>query len=175
MAHIVFTRINGRLIIAVLAPMLLLAGCGGGKDPAAVVDAVRATEQAQLQSLAADDLVGVVRLYADDAVLVRPDGSRIVGGAAIADEYGALIADENFALSIEPVGGWGSAADDLAVLTSNVDFTTSDPETGEPATLPMFSQTVWRREAAGTWMIVSAFNAPRQAAQPAEPEAAEGE
>lgn len=149
-----------------LASAVLLAGCGGGTDPQAVIDAVRATEQGQLQSLAADDLVGVVRLYADDAVLVRPNGSRIEGGAAIAEEYGDLVEDPHFALAIEPVAGWASAADDLAVLTSNVDFTTTDAATGEAATMPMFSQTVWRREAGGTWMIVSAFNAPRGGAQP---------
>lgn len=149
-----------RATVAV-ASLAALAGCGGGTDPQTVIDAVRATEHSQLQSLAADDLVGIVRLYADDAVLVRPDGSHLEGGAAIAEEYGDLVEDPNFALEIEPVDGWASSSDDLAVLTSHVDFTTTDAETGEAVTMPMFSQTVWTRQAGGTWMIVSAFNSSR--------------
>lgn len=148
-------------ILAAVTGTAMLAACGGGTDSASVVDAVRATEHSQLQSIESDDLVGIARLYADDATLVKPDGSVLEGSVAIVEEYGDLVEDPNFALAIEPVAGWGSASDDLAVLASNVDFTTTDPETGEPTTLPMSSQTVWTRETGGTWKIVSAINAPR--------------
>lgn len=154
-------RFLGAVAMAGMASMVL-AGCGGGADPAAVVDAVRATEQSQLQSLAAKDLTGIVRLYADDATLVRPDGSVLVGATAIVDDYAQLIADPNFSITVEPTAGWGSASDDLAVLASNVDFTTSDPATGQPTTLPMSSKSVWTRETGGTWKIVAAINSPRQ-------------
>lgn len=154
-----------------LAGSLLLAGCGSAADPAEVVETIRITEQSQLDSIASKDLIGIARLYADDAVLVRPDGSMIEGGAAIADAYGALIEDPNFALTTEPVGGWASTAEDLAVVTSNVDFTTSNAE-GAPETLEMISQTVWARASGGTWKIVSAINAPRSGpADAAEPAA----
>lgn len=156
---------------AALLP-LALAACGGA-DPADVVETVRYTEHSQLQAVESGDLVGIARLYADDAVLVRPDGTVIEGGAAIAEEYADLLEDPNFALAIEPVGGWASSGDDLAVLASLVDFTTSDPETGEPVTLRMNSQTVWEREAGGTWMIVSAYNVPREAERLAAAPAAE--
>ncbi|MCB2067433.1 MAG: DUF4440 domain-containing protein [Erythrobacter sp.] len=150
-------RMAGRAL-ALVAGVLLLAGCSSTIDPQTAVDAVRFTEQGQLQSIESGDLTGVVRLYADDAVLVRPDGSRLEGGAAIADAYGALMEDPNFALTIEPVAGWASEADDLAVLTSTVNFTTTDPATGEASTLPMRSQTVWHKAPGGSWMIVSAYN-----------------
>ncbi|WAT16862.1 nuclear transport factor 2 family protein [Aurantiacibacter sp. MUD11] len=156
--------------LAVVAGALLLASCGSAADPAAVVETVRLTEQSQLQSIESGDVVGIARLYADDAVLVKPDGSILRGGAEIADEYATLLADPNFALTIEPTGGWASEADDVAVLTSEVDFTTTDPESGEPVTLDMHSQTVWTKASGGSWMIRSAYNVavpPAPAAEPA--------
>lgn len=164
-----------KLTLAVLAPAILLAACGGG-DPAETVAAIRHNETAQLQSIESGDLVGVARLYADNATLVRPDGTMLVGGAAIADAYGDLLEDPNFALSSEPVDGWASTGDDLAVVTSNVTFTTTDPESGEAVTTPLVSQTVWERAPGSSWKIVSAYNVARAdnaAAAAEEPEAAE--
>lgn len=149
-----------KLYIAALAPMAMLAGCGGGADPDEVVATIRQTEQSQLQSIESDDLVGIARLYADNAVLVRPDGSVLEGAVAIVEEYGDLLEDPNYALEIEPLDGWASAADDLAVVNSRVDFTTTDPDTGEVITLPLNSQTVWTRDTGSTWKIVSAYNVP---------------
>tara|TARA_A100001391_G_scaffold95213_2_gene63068 strand:- start:8153 stop:8674 length:522 start_codon:yes stop_codon:yes gene_type:complete len=161
-------------VLATVAATTMLAACSGGADPDEVIATIRATEQAQLDAIASDDLVGIARLYADDAVLVRPDGTRLVGGAAIADAYGDLVADPAFHIEVTPAEGWASSAEDLAALDSNVDITTTDPESGEPVTEKMISQTVWTRESGGTWMIRSAINAPRadgQAEADAEPEA----
>lgn len=151
---------------ALVAAATLAGGCSGGADPADVVDTVRQTEQSQLQAIASDDVVGIARLYADDARLVRPDGTVLQGGGAIGAEYAMLVEDPNFALTIEPIDGWASSGDDLAVLTSDVEFTTSDPETGEPTTLPMISKTVWTKAPGGTWMIRSAYNIARNGAAP---------
>lgn len=159
-----------RRILAAVTGASMLAACSGGADPAEVVETVRLTEQSQLQAIYADEVVGIVRLYADDAVLVRPDGSVLTGGAAIGEEYAALIEDPNFDITIDPTGGWASANDDLAVLTSDVTFTTSDPETGEPVTLPMNSQTVWTKDPGGSWMIRSAYNVAKTAEMPADEE-----
>ena len=156
-----------KITLTALAPVLLLTACGGG-DPAESVAAIRQTEISQLQSIESGDLVGIARLYADEAVLVRPDGTVFNGGAAIADAYGDLLEDPNFALTIEPLDGWASSADDLAVVTSNVDFTTTDPETGEAVTTPLISQTVWQRAAGSSWSIISAHNVARADEAPAE-------
>ena len=147
--------------IAILLAATLVGGCSGGANPQDVVDTVRQTEQSQLQAIASDDVVGIARLYADDARLVRPDGTVLQGGGEIGAEYATLVEDPNFALTIEPRDGWASSGDDLAVLTSEVEFTTSDPESGEPTTLPMTSQTVWTKDPGGTWMIRSAYNVAR--------------
>jgi ketosteroid isomerase-like protein len=160
-------------LAAVLAPVLLLAACGGGSDPAESIAAIRNTEQVQLEAIAARDLVGIARLYRDDARLVRPDGSVLEGGAAIADAYGDLLEDPAFAIVMEPAGGWASSDGELAVVTSSVDFTTTDPETGEAVTVPLDSQTVWHRETGATWKIISAYNVARSEAPAAEQAPAE--
>lgn len=153
-------------LFAIVATASLLAGCGAGADPESVIETVRMNEQSQLQAIESDEVVGIVRLYADDARLVRPDGSVLEGGTAIGAEYAALIEDPNFALSIEPAGGWASANDDLAVLTSDVEFTTSDSETGAPVTLDMTSQTVWTKAPGANWTIRSTYNIARQPEEP---------
>ncbi len=154
---------------AALAPLLLLAACGS-TDPAESIAAIRHTEQAQLDSIAGKDLVGAVRLYRDDAKLVRPDGSVLDGGEAIAEAYGDLLEDPNFALTIEPLDGWASSDGDMAVVTSAVSLTASDAS-GAAVTTPLTSQTVWTRESGATWKIVSAYNVPAEPA--AAPAAAE--
>ncbi|GAA0268100.1 hypothetical protein GCM10009127_04830 [Alteraurantiacibacter aestuarii] len=146
-----------KIVLASLAPIALLAACGGG-DPAESVAAIRHTEQGQLDSIASGDLVGIARLYSDNAHLVKPDGTVLDGGVAIVEEYDRLLADPNFALTMEPLNGWASASDDLAVVTSKISFTTTDPETGEAVTMPLESQTVWQRATGSTWKIVSAYN-----------------
>lgn len=152
-----------RLYLASLAPMLLLAACGSG-DPAESVEAIRQTELAQLDSIASRDIVGIARLYSDDAVLVRPDGTVLEGGVAIVEEYGVLLEDPNFGITVEPVSGWASSDGELAVVTSNIGFTTTDPATGEAVTTPINSQTVWQRASGATWKIISAYNVARPAA-----------
>lgn len=155
-----------KLYLAAFAPMLL-AACGSA-DPAESVAAIRQTEQAQLESISSKDLVGIARLYSDDAQLVRPDGSVLDGGVAIVEEYGVLLEDPNFGITVEPVSGWASSDGELAVVTSNIGFTTTDPTTGEAVTTPINSQTVWQRAAGATWKIISAYNVARPAAPTAE-------
>lgn len=164
-----FTALKASLV---LAPALLLAACGSA-DTAESIDAIRNTEQAQLDSIANKDLVGAVRLYTDDAKLVRPDGSVLEGGEAIAQAYGDLMEDPNFALSIEPRDGWAAESGDLAVLTSAVSLTTTDAETGQPVTQELNSETVWTRATGATWKIVSAYTAPAAPAAAAEAPAEE--
>lgn len=147
-------------LAAALAPALLLVACTGSSQAESIA-AIRHTEMSQLEAIAARDLVGIARLYRDDARLVRPDGSVLEGGAAIANAYGDLLEDPNFALQIEPVGGWASSDGDLAVVTSLVQFTATDPVSGEAVTQPLDSQTVWHRETGATWKIVSAYNVAR--------------
>src|SRR5689334_11916594 len=96
-----------------LAPLALLAACGTGADPEATLDTVRLTEQAEVEAIAADDLDGVMRNYADDAVLVSPNSAPAKGSAAIRAAFETMLADPSLAFELTPGPGWAAASGDL--------------------------------------------------------------
>lgn len=138
-----------------LVPLALLAACGQSADPEATLDTVRATEQAQLEAIAAKDLRGAVRVYEDDAVRVAPGGAPVSGVAAIGAAFEGLLADPNLKLEITPGPDWAAGSGDLAVTTFTARFTTTDPASGQPVTVPVANQTVWRKAEGAPWKIVS--------------------
>lgn len=141
-----------------LAPLALLAACGQSADPEATLDTVRATEQAQLEAIAAKDLRGAVRVYEDDAVMVTPGGAPVSGAAAIGTAFEGLLADPNLKLEVTPGPGWAAGSGDLAVTTFTARFTATDPASGQPVTVPVANQTVWRKAEGAPWKIVSDQN-----------------
>jgi ketosteroid isomerase-like protein len=141
------------------APLALLLGaCGSSADPDSVIETVRATEQAQLQAIAARDLRGAVRNYEDGAVLVTPGVPPAEGGAAIAAAFEGMLADPNLKIAVTPGPAWVSASGDLAVTTSTARYTTSEPGSERPVELAVGNQTVWRKPTGKPWMIVSDYN-----------------
>lgn len=148
-----------RAPILTLALIPLLAACGSA-DPEEVLTAVRATEQSQMEAIVADDLRGAIRNYEAGATVLVPGGSHVTGAPAIEAEFQRLLADPNFALTIEPGSGWVAESGELAATTANGTVTTTDAETGEPVTVRVANQTVWRREDGVGWKIASEHNAP---------------
>lgn len=147
-----------RVPFLALAPIALLAACGSAADPEAVLETVRATEQAQLQALASKDLRGAVRNYLDDAVVVVPGSAPAAGGEAIAAAFDDLLSDPNFRLETTPGSAWTSADGDMAVTTSTGRLTTTSAEGGDSVTTALANQIVWRRATGKPWMIVSEYN-----------------
>jgi len=119
---------------------------------------VRATEQSQLEAVAAKDLRGAIRNYEAEAVLVAPGRAPVSGAAAIENAFGQLLADPNFRIAMEPGAGWAAESGELAVTTATGTVTTTDAS-GEPVTVPIANQTVWRREDGVGWKIASEYNA----------------
>src|SRR6187551_3377110 len=119
-----------------LAALPLLAACGSA-DPGEVLATVRATEQAQLEAMAARDLRGATRNYAPDAAVLAPGDASVSGTAAIEGAYKALLADPNFAIAMKPGAGWTSASGELAVTTATGTVTTTDGASGKPVTAPI--------------------------------------
>lgn len=152
-----------------LAPIALLAACGSSVDPAETLATIRATEQAQLEAIGTRDLRGAIRNYQDDAILVLPDAAAN-GVPAIEGAFDALLSDANLKLQVEPQSAWAAASGDLAVTVSTGQLTTSNAS-GEPVTVPIDSQTVWRRTAGQPWQIASEYIVER----PGEGVAAAGE
>ena len=154
---------------AILVPAsmtLLLAACGSAADPDAVLESVRATEQAQLQAIAAKDLRGAVRNYADGAVLVTPGQAPATGGEAIAAAFDAMLADPNLKLDVTPGPGWVSEGGDMAVTTSTARYSATEPGSDKPVEMTVSNQTVWRKPTGKPWQIVSDYNAELPPAQP---------
>ena len=151
-----------------LAPLALLAACGSSADPAETLETVRATEQAQLEAIGTKDLRGAIRNYQADAVVVLPSGAA-TGAAAIEGAFESLLADANLSLDVTPQSGWAAESGDLAVTTSTGQLTTSGEAGGDAVTIPIDSQTVWRRTAGQPWQIVSEYivERPVAAADPA--------
>jgi len=147
-----------------LAALPLLAACGAA-DPKEVLDAVRATEHTHLQAIAAKDLRGATRNYAEDAVLVAPGVPQANGIAAIETAYKPQLADAGRTLEVAPGPGWAAESGELAVTTFTGTLTTTDATSGQPVTVPIVNQTVWRRANGIGWQIVSDVNTvvPQQA------------
>lgn len=138
--------------------MLVMGACGSPADSDAVLETVRATEQAQLQAIAAKDLRGAVRNYEDGAVLVTPGEPPATGGEAIAASFETMLSDPNLKIEVTPGPAWVSEGGDLAVTTSTARYTTSEPGSGKPVELSVSNQTVWRKPSGKPWMIASDYN-----------------
>ena len=146
-----------------LAALPLLSACGSA-DPGAVLEPIRATEQAQLQAIASKDLRGATRNYAENATFVAPGAAPAAGIAAIENAFKPLLADPNFKLEITPGEGWAAESGELAVTTFTGRLTTSDAG-GQPVTVPIANQTLWHRADGIGWQIVSDYNAALPAAK----------
>lgn len=151
--------------ILALAALPLIAACGSA-NPDEVLDTVRATEQSQLEAVAAKDVRGATRNYDQAAVVLAPGGASVSGAPAIESEYGRLLADPNFAIAMKPGDGWASESGELAVTTATGTVTTTGAG-GNPVTLPIVNQTVWRRADGVGWKIVSEHNTALPASAPA--------
>lgn len=150
--------IRARNLVSASVGLLLLGACGSSADPDAVLESVRATEQAQLQAIAARDLRGAVRNYEDGAVLVTPGQPAATGGEAIAASFEAMLSDPNLKIEVTPGPAWVAEGGDLAVTTSTARYTTSEPGSGKPVAVSVSNQTVWRKPSGKPWMIASDYN-----------------
>jgi len=139
------------------APAVLLAGCGTGADPEDTLETVRLTEKAQQDAIAADDADGVMRHYEGDTELVLPGAAPVRGPDAIRPAIEALLADSGLKLDVTPGAGWAASSGDLAITSSNIQYTTADAS-GAEVTVPVVNQKVWRRASGATWKIVADHN-----------------
>ena len=154
-----------RMTILALAALPLLAACGSA-NPDEVLGTVRDTEQAQMQAVAAKDVRGATRNYDEAAEVLAPGGASVHGVAAIESEYGRLLADPAFGITMKPGTGWAAESGEFAVTTATGTVTTTDAARGKPVTVPIANQTVWRKASGIGWKIVSEHNTalPRPAA-----------
>ncbi len=149
-----------------LAPVALLGGCGEPADTDAMLDTVQMTELAQLEAIKARDVRGAVRIYRPDATIVLPGGAPVKGTEAIGAAFETLIADPNLAVELTQGEAWASESGELAATTATGTLTTTGAD-GQPATIPVAVQTVWRKTDNDGWKIASDLVAQLPAAEAA--------
>lgn len=152
----------------IFASLPLLGACGSSVDPLAVLQTVRMSEQAQTESLQANDLPGAVRLYDANATMAVPGSAPVHGSDAIRAQVQNLMADPNFKLDYKQGRGWASAGGDLAVTTGSGTITRTDAQSGKPVSAPFDYQMVWRKGDkldGPPWTIVSDYNVAKPASE----------
>lgn len=152
-----------RTLIAAAAPLVLLAGCGQEQapapaDPDAIFSTVAEVEAGQLAAIRTRDLAGAIAVYAPEATLITPGAPAATTPEQIRAAFEEQFRDPEMKVSLSPVRHWVSAAGDLAVTQSSLEMTMTDPQTGRVVTSPGANQTVWKKDAAGAWKMVSDYN-----------------
>jgi ketosteroid isomerase-like protein len=100
------------VLLASLAAAGMLGGCRAPVASAASEPpfhaAIRALNAELERRFRAGDLLGVADLYADDAVLIGPDGERVEGREAIDAYWSRITGPQDWRLEIREIGGTSS-------------------------------------------------------------------
>lgn len=123
---------------------MLPAGMAARPDPRTPEDADRLFAE----RMNAGDVEGLVALYEPAGVLVREDGTPVVGPAALRDELGGILAlRPRITMRVTRVV---SSGDDLALLYNDWSLTATAPD-GSAVALEGRASELVRRQADGTW------------------------
>jgi ketosteroid isomerase-like protein len=106
------------------------------------------------KTLASRDVDKIVSFWAEDAVVMPPDLSAIVGRAAIRDYVAQSLATPGFSIAWEPEHGFVSASGDLGYLIERSRFTFPDGA-GSLRTQMGKTLTIWRKSPGGPWQCVA--------------------
>ncbi len=120
------------------------------RRPADVRKEIRAANRSLQLRFEAGDMIGVADAYADDAILIEPDGERIVGREEIDAFWSRTTDPVEWKLDVDRIRG-GS---DLAV--ENGTSTLVATRDGRPSVVVTGFSFVWRRDPDGTWRILVA-------------------
>jgi uncharacterized protein (TIGR02246 family) len=123
-----------------------------------VLDAIHQVEAAQMTAFDAKDIDGSLAPYADSSAFATSGMPYASGRDALRSVFGGMLADPNVHLELTPKGSFVSASGDLAVTTADYVHTFTDPGTGKPVSETGVNQTVWQKQADGSWKNMSDFN-----------------
>jgi ketosteroid isomerase-like protein len=147
------------------APIILIAACSQPAEPPAadadaVLAAIHEVENAQLEALNNGDTAGGAVVYGEGATLYVDGTSPATGADAIQAHMEAMLSDPGFNVSMDEGSykSWVAASGDLAVTSFTGLFSRTDTETGEVVTEPVVNQTVWQKQANGSWKNVHDVN-----------------
>ena len=135
-----------RTMVLSLAVMLVVGTQAAAETMDQLEEQVRRAETAFARSLAARDAQAFAALVAEDAVFFGHEGVVHRGKAAIAESWRPLFAME------KPPFSWASA--DVEVLSSGTLAHSSGPVYDASGKRFGTFNSVWRREADGSWKVV---------------------
>lgn len=119
------------------------------------VQAVKDTEAAWLQDAVLKDPAKFASYYADNALVLSPNQPLVEGKDKIQAGLTTLMADPNFALTFHSSRVDAAKGGDFVYTVGAYSRTVSDPKTQQPVTDKGNYLTVWKKQAGGTWKVVT--------------------
>ena len=129
-------------------------------DPARAEASIKEAQAARISALNRRDVDGAVSVYAPNATLVVPNATPLTDPASIRANYASLLGDDGMVMTVTPTRTWVSAGADFAVTTARITVhrKSNGDRPGIDTGIDSASQSVWQRQADGTWKIVSEYN-----------------
>jgi len=153
--------------LVVLSGLALGVGCKveSAKSTAASSTARGAPEAALMQTsrnwakaAATGNADSALAYWSDDAVVLEPDQSALVGKSAIRQMVVSSMKDPKFSITWEPERAEVSESGDIGYLIEHNRVTFSD-STGKVHTIFGKAVTIWKKDANGNWKcVVDTFN-----------------
>jgi uncharacterized protein (TIGR02246 family) len=134
--------------------LVMATACTSDTRPADV-QAVKDTEAQWLKDTALKDPVKFASYYAEDALVLSPHMPLIAGRDKIQAGLTTLMADPNFALTFHATQVEAAKGGDLVYTIGEYARTVSDPVSKQPVTDKGHYLTVWKKQADGTWKVVT--------------------
>jgi len=153
-----------RITLSVLS-LAFLAACQPGVAPLSDEDvaALNNLRDAYVQAVLAGDADAAAAMYADNAILMPPDGPAIEGRAAIRASEAEGAAPQGFTLTSVEIDGQGGLAYDRGTWS----WTGAVVDTAEAVTLTGKYVTIARKQADGSWLVtVDIWNSDAPVPQP---------
>jgi len=151
-----FVRFMMRLLLFAL---LFAEGCQRVQRVApgsheADMNSLRDAEIAEEQAWNSKDLEKVLSFYADDATVMYPNMSAIVGKDALRTYEKQFFSDSSFAIQAQITSLDVAQSGDLGYTQGTETVTTTDPKTGKVLTDRYKWLTVRKKQTDGSWKIV---------------------
>ena len=137
-----------RVAIILVTGVLLVATSARGDDVRAAIDAANAK---MVADYAAGDTKALAQAYTEDALMLPPDATRVVGHSAIEALWKSWIdaGMKNLTLKSTDVESSG----DLAYEVSEFTLQVPPVKGGDPSTATGNYLVVWKRGADGAWRL----------------------
>lgn len=143
-----------RVAILLVVGMALVATSARGDDVRAAIDAANAK---MVADYAAGDSKALAQAYTEDALMLPPDATRVVGYSAIEALWKSWIdaGIKNLTLKSTDVDSNGDLAYEVGEFTLQVPFKSqnSSADEGNPSTASGNYLVVWKRGADGVWRL----------------------